>query len=642
MGNSSEKIAQKMAYLNKQINQAITKLESQFDELSTAVYSDKEPSGTFTPANEADFKLRFTKEEYESKRDAFDRQVAYIQECVSELDRCTDALPPVDHYDDEFVDDFVSRVAKLNTNKSVAHSRQPMRFFSFAAVEQPKSGGEQLTSTYKISDFDCKTDGGTLVAKVPPEYYKYTKLLAQGMEVFAKKLGHSGKFQINSGYRTKAYDKKVGGNGNGLHCYAAAADIQIPKGTSKMSAFNTAAQCGFSGVIIYPGTGHIHVDVRKQVDAKKSSYGTTYYSTNGAKSGTSAPSGAVDTVEGVDLGGVSGGGSGSGSGGSGGSPGDYYGPTEPIKLVERTPDPEISKVIVPNGMANWNTMASALGVTVATLKKLNPAVVALYSGTTLYIPTSAVSQARQLSTKAKNSVYAYSRYASFAAVSFSETHRNYMASAQPVSFAVTKASNQENTPFQTFRNNKEYIKIYDMKELEGKKEAFISIEYNGKVRRIETLISPVSFSETHSNSINVHQTEGGWFISRHGENPVQVSISGYMLDTKLAPEKHAFMLEFENYMTDKVNKSTGEYENNAIIKLTVEGVEYQGHITSVTFNKDASRPLLYSFSMSFTCLYYKNLRNISESLGILNSRSTDQNGRSLYVGRNLMNTMRRN
>ena len=64
----------------------------------------------------------------------------------------------------------------------------------------------------------------------------------------------------------------------------------------------------------------------------------------------------------------------------------------------------------------------------------------------------------------------------------------------------------------------------------------------------------------------------------------------------------------------------------------MEGVEYQGHVTSINFNKDANRPSLYAFNLSFTCIYYKNIRDVQSAVNNLAPTKTSSKGRSLYLG----------
>lgn len=67
---------------------------------------------------------------------------------------------------------------------------------------------------------------------------------------------------VNSGYRTPAWNTKVGGAGNSYHCKGMAADIRI-KGvsTDEIAKYTSEYMKDHGGVIRY--TNFVHVDVRE-------------------------------------------------------------------------------------------------------------------------------------------------------------------------------------------------------------------------------------------------------------------------------------------------------------------------------------------------------------------------------------------
>ena len=78
----------------------------------------------------------------------------------------------------------------------------------------------QLTENFHLDEFKCN-DG----TPVPEEYLENVKLLAKNLQVLRDFVGKP--ITINSGYRSPAYNKKVGGASRSQHKLATAADIKI-------------------------------------------------------------------------------------------------------------------------------------------------------------------------------------------------------------------------------------------------------------------------------------------------------------------------------------------------------------------------------------------------------------------------------
>ncbi len=66
---------------------------------------------------------------------------------------------------------------------------------------------------------------------------------------------------ITSGYRSPAYNKRVGGVSRSQHLKGNAADIMV-KGMSSKELQSVALDVGFSFTQTYAGKPHLHVDVR--------------------------------------------------------------------------------------------------------------------------------------------------------------------------------------------------------------------------------------------------------------------------------------------------------------------------------------------------------------------------------------------
>lgn len=592
-----QRFSNNMAYLDNQITRAQKQLEEEYKDLYNQAKPVDQKGNEVVEMIEGQFTLNCPTSEINERARRIRDKASYVNQCIDELERTISDIPTVEDYSDKEIEEFLEKVSAINNKK---YKERKLNRDDAMPASKSARDKENTSSNLprKIVEF-----GRTLIGT--PYVWGGSDPAVHGgvdcsgfVSYCAKKCGYSIGRQttttlIKMGKEVKRSELQIG-------------DIIFPK----------SSHVGF-----YSGNGKfLHSpkpgDKVKEVDIYAFWRARRIFPGEGGDTNFTPSSGS------------------SGSSGVGAS--DYYGPGEALELIDRTPDPEVSKVVVPQGAANWTTMASYLGTSASTLKKLNPGITELYVGTTLYIPTSCVTQARQLASKAKSNVSKSVRALDDTVSLY--TNNNMIVNsraATPTAKATSSSTNtvkEEQTPFQSFLNNEDYIKTHDLKEHKHKQRARLEINYDGKVRKIQTLISPISYSETYSNAINVNQTAGGWFISRHGENLPQLTISGYMLDTKYAPEKHAFMNEFKKYMTDKRNSSTGEYENNAIIKIVMEGVEYQGHVTSINFNKDANRPSLYAFNLSFTCIYYKNIRDVQSAVNNLAPTKTSSKGRSLYLG----------
>lgn len=117
----------------------------------------------------------------------------------------------------------------------------------------------QLTKNFNLAEFHCRD--GTFI---PYIYIPNVKKLAANLQILRDEIGEA--IHINSGYRTPAYNKKVGGKPKSQHLTASAADITAKSYTPKRLAavvdrLIKERKIWFGGVGIYPG--FIHVDVRK-------------------------------------------------------------------------------------------------------------------------------------------------------------------------------------------------------------------------------------------------------------------------------------------------------------------------------------------------------------------------------------------
>ena len=113
-----------------------------------------------------------------------------------------------------------------------------------------KDGNKKLSTNFKVSEFACKDGSDTIF------------ISASLVNVLQKIRTHFGKaVNINSAYRTEAYNKKVGGATYSQHQYGTAADIVVNGVDPKtVAAYAEKLLPGTGGIGIYDG--FVHIDVR--------------------------------------------------------------------------------------------------------------------------------------------------------------------------------------------------------------------------------------------------------------------------------------------------------------------------------------------------------------------------------------------
>jgi uncharacterized protein YcbK (DUF882 family) len=116
----------------------------------------------------------------------------------------------------------------------------------------------KLTRNFNLNEFNCHD--GTLV---PEDLLPNVLELAKNLQVLRDEIKQP--IRINSGYRHKAYNKKIGGAPLSTHITAKAADINVKSLTPKQLAavierLIKAGKMKQGGVGIYPGW--VHYDIR--------------------------------------------------------------------------------------------------------------------------------------------------------------------------------------------------------------------------------------------------------------------------------------------------------------------------------------------------------------------------------------------
>ena len=115
-----------------------------------------------------------------------------------------------------------------------------------------------MTKNFQLSEFACN-DG----TQVPTELLENVELLAKNLQVLRDELGES--LTVLSGYRSPAWNAKVGGKKNSYHMKAMAADLTCKSKTPKqlhkiIEKLIEGKKMKQGGLGLYPG--FVHYDVR--------------------------------------------------------------------------------------------------------------------------------------------------------------------------------------------------------------------------------------------------------------------------------------------------------------------------------------------------------------------------------------------
>ena len=110
-----------------------------------------------------------------------------------------------------------------------------------------KHGNINIVPNFKVKEFASKDGADTIKIDMELAY-----VLQKIREI-------AGVTYINSGYRTVAHNKKVGGASNSYHLYGRAADIRCPN-VNIETICNIANSLGVQGIIRY--NSFVHVDTR--------------------------------------------------------------------------------------------------------------------------------------------------------------------------------------------------------------------------------------------------------------------------------------------------------------------------------------------------------------------------------------------
>lgn len=126
----------------------------------------------------------------------------------------------------------------------------------------------RITEHFQLSEFANNLDGGVVL--ITPQVIEFIQML----EEFRKWYGRS--VNITSGYRTKEFNKKVGGASNSLHIQGIAIDFALPSAFKKYSKerqeeylnniknkwYQICDNRGIHGSVIFYDTW-VHLDARR-------------------------------------------------------------------------------------------------------------------------------------------------------------------------------------------------------------------------------------------------------------------------------------------------------------------------------------------------------------------------------------------
>lgn len=134
-------------------------------------------------------------------------------------------------------------------NESAVKEEAPVKMVGVQQFSKSRDGAKQLSENFKIKEFACKDGTDKILVDVT-----FVQTHLQDIRT------HFGKpVNVNSGYRSPAYNTKVGGAKNSYHMQGRAFDISI-KGVTPAEIARYAASIGVPGIIQY--NTFVHVDSR--------------------------------------------------------------------------------------------------------------------------------------------------------------------------------------------------------------------------------------------------------------------------------------------------------------------------------------------------------------------------------------------
>ena len=137
----------------------------------------------------------------------------------------------------------------------------PIGQMAVQTFSKSREGSKQLSENFKVKEFACKDNSDKILIDVG-----FVQTYLQDIRT------HFGKpVVVNSGYRTPAYNTRVGGAKNSYHMQGRAFDIAI-KGVTPQQIAQYASTLGIKGIIQY--NTFVHVDSRESKYWARNNAGT--------------------------------------------------------------------------------------------------------------------------------------------------------------------------------------------------------------------------------------------------------------------------------------------------------------------------------------------------------------------------------
>lgn len=146
-----------------------------------------------------------------------------------------------------------------------------------------------------------------------------------------------------------------------------------------------------------------------------------------------------------------------------------------------------------------------------------------------------------------------------------------------------------------------------------------------ETKSIGFMVSPNGVNHSMSTNQQVNKTMGGWFLMRMGKNLQNISLTGYLVDSKDCQERHNFIENYyKNYIEDK-RGANNEYLNEWSVNLIIEGKKYIGFIQGMNIQKSSVQPFLYQYNINYISVHDTLLYRTEDSSNTRNNKTDKKN-----------------
>lgn len=147
----------------------------------------------------------------------------------------------------------------------MAHNTYTLIHEIFHLIEKQMGLGEALHEYLAGKPKNLDAFRQSLIQEPKQTYKHFTEDEVVGLKPsFVEKLDQAREiagipFAFTSGYRTVAYNKKIGGVPNSLHIQGLAADIRCRNSEERYKIVDGALQAGINEITVYTKSGHVHL-----------------------------------------------------------------------------------------------------------------------------------------------------------------------------------------------------------------------------------------------------------------------------------------------------------------------------------------------------------------------------------------------